>query len=277
MAKVVSLANQKGGVGKTTTTINLAAGLALLKKKILVVDMDPQGNCTSGLGIPPEERAPGIYEALIGGVPVEKVVRKTETGRLFLIPSTRDLIGAEVEFVGLEGRANILRRTLRPLLEDFDFVLIDCPPSLGLLTINGLVASESVLVPLQAEYYALEGLSQLLETVDLVAKDYHEGLTIEGILLTMIDRRTNLGRQVEQEVRDHFGARVFDTVVPRNVRLSEAPSFGRTIFQHDIRSAGAQAFLSLAREFIERNREEPVTERENFSFETLAELETKRA
>jgi chromosome partitioning protein len=254
MGKVVSLANQKGGVGKTTTTINLAAGLAISRQKVLVIDMDPQGNCSSGLGIPPAERAPGIYDVIAGRADPLDVIRKTDTGRLFLIPSTRDLAGLEVELVGLEDRNYFLKRAVESLYGEFDFIFFDCPPSLGLLTVNALVASEAVLVTLQAEYYALEGLSQLLETVDFVARADNPGLAIGGIVLTMLDRRTNLNRQVEQEVREHFGDKVFEAVIPRNVRLSEAPSYGQTIFRYDIRSAGAEAYLALAREFIRRNR-----------------------
>jgi chromosome partitioning protein len=254
MGKVISLANQKGGVGKTTTTINLAAGLAISRRKVLVVDMDPQGNCSSGFGIPAASRAPGIYDVLAGRADPLDVVRKTETGRLFVIPSTRDLIGVEVELVGAEERTSYLKNAMGNLFEEFDFVLIDCPPSLGLLTVNSLVASDAVLVPLQAEYYALEGLSQLLETVELVRGEYNPRLEIEGIVLTMADRRTNLCRQVEDEVRKHFGEKVFDTVIPRNVRLSEAPSFGQTIFRYDIRCAGADAYLAFAREFMRRNK-----------------------
>jgi chromosome partitioning protein len=254
MGRVVSLANQKGGVGKTTTTINLAAGLAVSRKKVLVVDMDPQGNCSSGLGIPAGERAPSIYDVLIGRTPPAGAVRSTDTGRLFVIPSTRDLTGLEVELVNLEDRNYYLKRAMRSVFDEYDYVLIDCPPSLSLLTVNALAASDGVIVPLQAEYYALEGLSQLLETVEIVAKGYNPSLVIEGIILTMIDRRTNLGRQVEDEVRAHFGDKVYENVVPRNVRLSEAPSYSQTIFRYDIRSSGAEAYLALAREFMKRDR-----------------------
>lgn len=252
MARVVSVANQKGGVGKTTTATNLAAGLALSGKKVLVVDLDPQSNATSGLGIEPADRSPGIYDALIGRTPIRKIIRKTETGRLFIAPASRDLTGAEVELVGLAGRGGYLKRFLAPLAPEYDYVVIDCPPSLGLLTVNALAASDQVLVVLQAEYYALEGLSQLLDTVAAISRELNPRLVIGGILLTMIDRRTNLGHQVEMEVREHFGDQVFETVIPRNVRLAEAPSFGKTIFQYDIRSTGAASYLALAREFIRR-------------------------
>ena len=252
MAKVFSLANQKGGVGKTTTTINLAAGAALSGKWVLVVDFDPQGNASSGLGIDRDKRSPGVYEAIIGKVPVSETVRETQIPRLSVIPSTRDLIGAEIELIDVEDRTSYLKNILAGLKKDFDFIFIDCPPSLGLLTLNAMAASDSVLVTLQAEYYAMEGLSQLIETVDMVAQRYNEGLVIGGICFTMMDRRTNLCRQVEQDVRDHFKDLVFQTTIPRNVRLSEAPSFGRTIFQHDARSSGATAYLNLARELTKR-------------------------
>ncbi len=252
MGGIYCIANQKGGVGKTTTAVNLAAGLALSRKKVLVVDLDPQGNASSGLGIGRGDRTPSVYDALAGRVTLAETVRRTQTGRLFVCPSNRDLAGAEVELVGLDDRALHLRRVIASVVAEYDYVFIDCPPSLGLLTVNALAAAEKVVVTLQAEYYALEGLTELLETVSLIAKEYNPILEIGGILMTMSDRRTNLCRQVEQEVREHFGARVYETVVPRNVRLSEAPSYGQTIFQYDIRSAGAESYLALAREFIRR-------------------------
>lgn len=254
MGKIIGVANQKGGVGKSTTAINLAAGLALSRRTVLLIDLDPQGNSSSGVGIPRAERSPSVYDALIGRVPLRDVVRETPTGKLFCAPSSRDLSGAEVELVDLPDRHAFLRRVLEPVRGDYDFIIVDCPPSLGLLTVNAMYASDELIVPMQAEYYALEGLSQLLDTVEAIRSGHNPSLAIGGILLTMVDRRTNLANQVEAEVRRHFGDHVFETVVPRSVRLAEAPSYGQTIFRYDIRSSGAEAYLALAREYLKREK-----------------------
>lgn len=249
MAKVIAVANQKGGVGKTTTTVNLAAGLALAEQRTLVVDMDPQGNAGSGLGHPKRSVERGVYDLLIGRHALAEVVVETDVERLTLIPATEDLAGAEVELVDMSDRALRLRNALGPLREDHDFILLDCPPSLGLLTVNALAAADVVLVPLQCEYYALEGLSSLLGTVERVRASLNPSLAIGGVLLTMFDARNNLAHQVADEVRRHF--HTFTTVIPRNVRLSEAPGFGRPAILYDVASKGSQGYLSLAREILE--------------------------
>jgi len=250
MSKIIALANQKGGVGKTTTAINLGASLAACERRVLLVDLDPQANATSGIGV--TEADPSMYDVLIENMPIKEIIRPTEIPTLFLAPSSVDLVGAEVELRDAIGREYYLKRVLEPIAGDYDYILIDSPPSLGLLTVNGLTAASSVLVPLQAEYFALEGVSQLLATIDRVKSAVNPSLDVEGIVLTMYDERINLARQVAEEVRNHFGEKVYKTVIPRNVRLSEAPSFGKPIILYDIRSRGSEAYVSLAREFIQR-------------------------
>jgi chromosome partitioning protein len=250
MTKIVALANQKGGVGKTTTAINLGASVAACERRVLLVDLDPQANATSGIGV--TEADPSMYDVLIENMPLRDIIRPTEIPTLFLAPSSVDLVGAEVELRDAIGREYYLKRVLEPIIQDYDYILIDSPPSLGLLTVNGLTAANSVLVPLQAEYFALEGVSQLLATIDRVKSAVNPSLDVEGIVLTMYDERMNLARQVAEEVRNHFGDKVYKTVIPRNVRLSEAPSFGKPIILYDIRSRGSEAYVSLAREFIQR-------------------------
>lgn len=253
MGKVVCIANQKGGVGKTTTTVNLSAALAMLGRKVLLVDFDPQGNASSGVGIGRESREENIYHVIIGGMSMESVIQKTAVNKLDCIPTSRDLIGAEVELVNAPDRTVRLKNAIEQIRDLYDYIFIDCPPSLGQLTINALVASETVLIPLQSEYYALEGLSELVNTIELVQKELISTLRIEGILITMFDTRNNLSHQVEAEIRKFFPNETYKTRIPRNVRLSEAPSFGKPVFQYDIRSAGAEAYLALGREFLKRN------------------------
>ena len=251
MSRVIAIANQKGGVGKTTTAINLGASLAVAEKRTLVVDIDPQGNATSGLGLERRETLPTVYDVLVGEKTAEEAVsHHLHFSCLDLIPSTRDLVGAEIELVQAPQRESILRKALEPIRDQYDYILVDCPPSLGLLTLNTLTASDSVLIPIQCEFYALEGLSQLLNTIRLVQKGLNPGLDIEGVLLTMYDKRLNLSRQVAAEAREYFGAKVYRTPIPRNVRLAEAPSFGQPIVLYDVLSQGAQAYLSLAKELL---------------------------
>lgn len=257
MSRVIAIANQKGGVGKTTTAINLGAALAVAEKRTLVVDIDPQGNATSGLGIEGRESLPTVYDVLVEGRPVsECIVEGLHFPQLDVVPSTRDLVGAEIELVERSRRERVLRQALAEVRDRYDYILVDCPPSLGLLTLNTLTAADSVLIPIQCEFYALEGLSQLLNTVRLVQKGLNPPLEIEGVLLTMFDRRLNLSKQVADEAREYFGAKVYQTAIPRNVRLAEAPSFGEPIVLYDVASAGAQAYLALARELMRRRGEE---------------------
>ena len=249
MGKIIAVANQKGGVGKTTTSVNLSAAFAEMGKKVLLIDCDPQGNATSGLGIEKDGLELSIYDALINDTPMEEIIIQTQFG-LDVGPSVMDLAGAEVELVNLEDKQYRLKKSVELVKEKYDYILIDCPPSLGHVTLNALTAADSVLLPLQCEFYALEGLSQLLSTVQLVQEQLNEKLRIEGLVLTMYDSRTNLAEQVVEEVKTHFPDMVYATKIPRNVRLSEAPSFGKPIFAYASSSKGAQAYMSLAEEVV---------------------------
>jgi chromosome partitioning protein len=256
-ARVIAITNQKGGVGKTTTAVNLAASLAASERRTLLIDIDPQGNACSGLGLFDRADIRGIYDVLLENATLRDVIRDTAIPYLRLAPSNQSLTGAEVELVGAIARETRLRRALDEVRGDYDYIFIDCPPSLGLLTLNSLTAADSVLIPIQCEYYALEGLSQLLNTVRLVQRNLNAGLEIEGVLLTMYDRRLNLSQQVAQEARSYFGSKVFESVVPRNVRLGEAPSHGKPIILYDILSPGAVSYLNLASEILAREGESP--------------------
>lgn len=250
VSKIIAVANQKGGVGKTTSSVNLAACLAHLGKKVLLVDIDPQGNATSGVGVEKGDVDECIYDVLIDDVPASKVIFPTSVSNLDVIPATIQLSGAEIELVPTISREVRLKKALTPLKETYDYIFIDCPPSLGLLTINALTASDSVIIPVQCEYYALEGLSQLLNTVRLVQKHLNTSLAIEGVLLTMLDARTNLGIQVIEEVKKYFRDKVFDTIIPRTIRLGEAPSYGKPIIEYDAKSRGAEVYIDLAKEVV---------------------------
>jgi chromosome partitioning protein len=251
MPRIITIANQKGGVGKTTTAVNLAASLAAAERRTLLIDVDPQGNAGSALGIPRDEEEPSVYEVLLDGVPLAAVVKRTELKFLDLAPASRHLVGAELELAGEVGREQRLARAVAAVAADYEYVLIDCPPSLGLLTLNGLVAAQGVIIPIQCEYFALEGLADVLRTIDLVKGAANPRLQVDGIVLTM-HAANNLAQQVEDEIRKHFKKEVFKTVIPRNVRLSESPSHGKPILLYDVTSKGCQSYLELAREVVRR-------------------------
>lgn len=253
MGKIIAIANQKGGVGKTTTAINLAASLAALEYKSLVIDADPQANSTSGLGLNPKEKRNSIYECMIGQEDVKNVIQPTEFEYLYIVPSHIDLVGAEIEMINIENREERMRQALLPIKDDYDFILIDCSPSLGLVTVNALTAADSVVVPVQCEFFALEGLGKLLNTIKIIQTRLNTNLQIEGILLTMYDARLRLSNQVVEEVQKHFEELVFRTIIPRNIKLSESPSFGLPTIAHDADSKGATSYLSLAQEVLEKN------------------------
>ena len=252
ISTVIAVANQKGGVGKTTTAVNLSSALAMRKKKVLLVDSDPQGNASSGVGVKPTDRNKNLYQVLCGKALADQAVQATNVNKLYVLPSKIDLVGAELELINKKNREKFLKKSLKPLLDKFDYIIVDCPPSLGLLTLNALTASNSVLIPMQCEYYAMEGLAQLINTIRSVKQSFNKKLYVEGLLLTMFDKRNRLSHQVAAEINNHFGDQVFATRIPRNVRLSESPSHGKTIMEYDIRSTGAQAYRALALEFLKR-------------------------
>lgn len=250
MGKIIAVANQKGGVGKTTTSVNLAAGLAVEEKKVLLIDADPQGNATSGSGIPRIQSRKTLYNAIVMGEQLESIILPTELPLLFVLPADKNLAGAEVELVDSVNREYKIKELLAGIKDNFDYIIIDCPPSLGLLTLNGLTAADSLLVPIQCEYYALEGVTELFDTLARLRRGLNPQLVIEGLLLTMYDERTNLSAAVAQDLRDFYGSQVLKTVIPRNVRLAEAPSYGKPIILYDIRSRGAESYIQLAKEIL---------------------------
>jgi chromosome partitioning protein len=253
MSKIIAIANQKGGVGKTTTAINLAACLAVLEYKVLLVDADPQANSTSGVGFDPRNVKTSIYECIIGEAEPKDIILSTETPNLFILPAHIDLVGAEIEMINLPNREMMVKLALNKVKNDYDFIIIDCSPSLGLITVNSLTAADSVLIPIQCEYFALEGLGKLLNTIKIVQARLNPDLEIEGLLLTMFDQRLRLANQVVEEVKTHFQQMVFDTIITRNTKLGEAPSYGQTIIMHDAASKGANNYLNLAREILQKN------------------------
>ena len=252
MGKIVAFSNQKGGVGKTTTCVNMAAYLAAKGYKVLIVDLDPQGNATTGLGFAKSEVKSSVYNTMIDDMPLAQAVLTTETENLDILPSNIDLAGAEVELVYVKDREHVLKRVLEGAKNSYDFIAIDCPPSLGLLTINALAAADTAMIPIQSEYYAMEGLSQLMNTIRLVKKHLNPSLELEGVVLTMKDNRAIISRQISDEIRKYFGKRVYDTVIPRNIRLAEAPSHGKPIMEHDNKCTGAKAYLALTEEFLSK-------------------------